>query len=141
MKKIIALFCLGLLLVNCSNDDEPIVDKLMEIVEADVEMGAEEVTASTASFKGDFVSAAHPTSGKALVSKNKSTLALTNFKTDNGPKLLVYLSTDANATEYVNLGDLKGIDGDYSYDIPYSILLYVLYYFYAIPSYILFCPS
>ena len=45
-------------------------------------------------------------------------MSFTNFKTDNGPKLLVYLSNDVNSTEYVNLGDLKGISGDFTYSIP-----------------------
>ena len=45
-------------------------------------------------------------------------LTFTNFKTDSGPKLLVYLSTDNDATAYVNLGDLKGVEGDFTYTIP-----------------------
>ena len=67
---------------------------------------------------GDFVDRAHPTSGKAAVNSDKTELTFTNFKTDNGPKLLVYLSTDTNATEYIDLGDLKGISGDFTYSIP-----------------------
>ena len=30
----------------------------------------------------------------------------------------MYLSTDVNSTEFVNLGDLKGISGDFTYNIP-----------------------
>ena len=37
---------------------------------------------------------------------------------ENKNKLLVYLSTDVNSTEFVNLGDLKGISGDFTYNIP-----------------------
>jgi hypothetical protein len=33
----------------------------------------------------------------------------------------VYLSTDVNSTEFVNLGDLKGISGDFTYTIPENI--------------------
>ncbi len=43
---------------------------------------------------------------------------LSDFKTDDGPLLEVYLSTDKEATEYISLGVLKGIEGDYQYDIP-----------------------
>lgn len=110
MKKIITLFCLGLLLVNCSNDGDDIDEQVLEIID--------EVTEASKSFKGDFVSAAHPTSGMVSVSADFKELSFTNFKTDNGPKLLVYLSTDADATAFVNLGDLKGIEGDYTYAIP-----------------------
>lgn len=112
MKKIIVLFCLGILLVNCSEEDH--------IVSVTVEETVEEVIDEVVnvSFKGDFVSAAHPTSGIASINENKSVLNFTNFKTDNGPKLLVYLSTDVAALDYVSLGDLKGIEGDFSYSIP-----------------------
>ncbi|MBG7630810.1 MAG: DM13 domain-containing protein [Bacteroidetes bacterium] len=111
MKKILALFCLGLFLINCSKDDDPITEKVVEEME-------EVVVEMTSNVMGDFVSLAHPTSGKASVSKDGLTLTFTNFKTDSGPKLLVYLSTDNSATSYVNLGDLKGIEGDFTYAIP-----------------------
>lgn len=111
MKKLAALFCLGLLLVNCSKDDDPITEKALEEME-------EVVVEMTSNVMGDFVSLAHPTSGKAAVSKDGLNLTFTNFKTDSGPKLLVYLSTDNNATDYVNLGDLKGVEGDFTYTIP-----------------------
>lgn len=105
-------------MVNCSDDDSPVIEEAIGIVEEIVEETITDSTTSTELFKGDFVSAAHPTSGMVAVSDDKLSLTFTNFKTDNGPKLLVYLSTDTNATEFVNLGDLKGIEGDYSYTIP-----------------------
>jgi len=114
MKKILALFCLGLFLINCSKDDDPITEKVVEEME-------EVVVEMTSNVMGDFVSLAHPTSGKASVSKDGLTLTFTNFKTDSGPKLLVYLSTDNSATSYVNLGDLKGVVGDFTYAIPAGI--------------------
>lgn len=74
------------------------------------------VTLNTLS--GKFVSDAHPTSGMASVNKDESKLLFKNFKTDDGPKLLVYLSTETNPTDYVDLGDLKGLSGDFEYAIP-----------------------
>jgi len=68
--------------------------------------------------KGDFVSDAHITTGNASVNDQKTVLTFTNFMTDDGPKLLVYLSTDKNSTDFVNLGDLKGLSGNYEYNIP-----------------------
>jgi Electron transfer DM13 len=35
-----------------------------------------------------------------------------------GPDLYVYLSTDKNASDFVNLGRLKGNVGDQNYEIP-----------------------
>lgn len=114
MKKILILFCLGLLFVNCSENDDP--SMIDESMSSSVGIGGE--VGQGTSFMGDFVSLAHPTSGKASVSNDGLKLTFTNFKTDSGPKLLVYLSTDNDATAFVNLGDLKGVKGDFTYVIP-----------------------
>jgi len=45
-------------------------------------------------------------------------LRLENFKTTNGPDLYVYLSTDENASDFVNLGMLKANNGNQNYEIP-----------------------
>ncbi len=103
---------------NCSenNDEMDVIEVRIENEENNIN---EENTANeTTLIMGDFIDGAHPTSGKAFVNSDKSVLSFTNFKTDNGPKLLVYLSTDSNANEFVNLGDLKGIIGDFTYGIP-----------------------
>jgi len=102
---IILIFILA---VSCSSDD----DNMNEIDESlEMEMNEDEV-------KGDFVSGAHETTGVASLNEAKTILKFTDFKTDNGPLLEVYLSTDKDATEYVSLGVLKGIEGDFQYDIP-----------------------
>ena len=74
-------------------------------------------TESQSSFAGDFVSDAHPTSGMVKVNGTGTSLSFENFKTDQGPKLLVYLATTVDSTDYVNLGDLKGTQGNYTYKI------------------------
>lgn len=43
---------------------------------------------------------------------------LENFKATNGPDLYVYLATDNTASDFVNLGRLKGNIGNQNYDIP-----------------------
>ena len=101
MKKLLIFIVLPLFFACSSSNDE------MELI-----------IDETAIIKGDFISGAHPTSGKVSVNSSKTILSFTNFKTDNGPKLLVYLSTDVNSTEYVDLGDLKGLQGNYTYEIP-----------------------
>ncbi|WP_458719576.1 DM13 domain-containing protein [Candidatus Nitrosocosmicus sp. R] len=45
-------------------------------------------------------------------------LRLENLKVTNGPDLYVYLSTDNNALDFVNLGKLKANNGNQNYDIP-----------------------
>ncbi len=80
---------------------------------------------------GKFHGKVHATSGRATVyqeADGKLVLRLTNFKTSNGPDVHVILVAtkdamdDANFlkdnTEKVELGKLKGNDGDQNYEIP-----------------------
>ena len=69
---------------------------------------------------GAFASLSHPGDGTAEVVRegDKLTLQLRDFKTDAGPDLKVYLSTDTDASDFVDLGGLKGNSGNQSYDIP-----------------------
>jgi hypothetical protein len=47
------------------------------------------------------------------------TLRFENFSVRNGPDLFVYLSTDPNGSnDGLLLGDLKGTDGAFNYDVP-----------------------
>jgi pentapeptide MXKDX repeat protein len=82
-------------------------------------------------FTGKFHGKVHATEGRATVyqqADGKLLLRLTNFKTSNGPDVHVVLvafkdaSDDANSlkssTERVELGKLKGNEGDQNYDIP-----------------------
>jgi hypothetical protein len=107
MKKIIVILIFATIFMNCSSDNT------MEVF-----LNQDENINQSVYVMGNFIDGSHPTSGKAAVNLEKTLLRFTNFKTDNGPKLLVYLATDANATEFVNLGDLKGISGDFTYSIP-----------------------
>ena len=84
-------------------------------------------TLETGSFHGKV----HSTSGRATIyqeADGKLVLRLTNFKTSNGPDVHVILiaakDADDNAnflkssTERVELGRLKGNEGDQNYEIP-----------------------
>jgi len=80
---------------------------------------------------GKFHGKVHATSGRATVyqeADGKLVLRLTNFKTSNGPNVHVILvaTTDAmddanflkDNTEKVELGMLRGNEGDQNYEIP-----------------------
>ena len=82
-------------------------------------------------YTGKFHGKVHATEGRATVyqqADGKLLLRLTNFKTSNGPDVHVILvaakdaSDDANFlksnTERVELGKLKGNEGDQNYEIP-----------------------
>lgn len=79
---------------------------------------------------GKFHGAAHNTSGRATIYAvdGKETLRLTNFKTSNGPDVHVVLIAASDAQDNdnfldksvkrVELGKLKGNEGDQDYAIP-----------------------
>lgn len=73
---------------------------------------------------GEFEARDHPGEGTAtLVDTGDGTvLTLTDFATDNGPDLLVYLvpadAPDGSVEGFVDLGVLKGNIGDQQYDVP-----------------------
>lgn len=83
-------------------------------------------------YKGSFVSVAHQTIGSVSINKEKTILSFTNFMTDNGPNLDIYLVENIeNVTDnYLDLGNLQGINGNYSYSLPnnidYSVYKYVV---------------
>ena len=79
-----------------------------------------DTTPTDASFKGNFVNGVHSTSGVATINPEETTLTLTNFKTDSGPDLNIYLATSNSAVtgDYIDLGDIKGLNGTYTYSLP-----------------------
>ncbi len=89
--------------------------------------GSNAKTLETGTFHGKV----HSTSGRATIYQEKDgrlILRLTNFKTSNGPDVHVILiaATDADDdanflksnTERVELGKLKGNEGDQNYAVP-----------------------
>ncbi len=86
-------------------------------------------TASMIVLSGRFHSVAHETKGTASVHDlggGNRVLRLTDFATSNGPDVRVYLiaardaSDNATVTKsgYLELGKLKGNEGDQNYEIP-----------------------
>ena len=75
-------------------------------------------------YEGIFVGVndgIHNAEGQArtiLLDDGKQILRLEDFQSTNGPDLYVYLSTDKEATDFVNLGRLKANIGNQNYEIP-----------------------
>jgi hypothetical protein len=62
----------------------------------------------------------HTASGTASIYETggKHVIVLDPYSSQNGPDLKVYLSKDGDATSYIRLGQLKGISGKQSYEVP-----------------------
>ena len=85
-------------------------------------------------FSGQLEGKAHPTSGRATIYESlggKRYLRLTDFTTSNGPDVHVVLARAEDPAldqeivkgnlDYVELGKLKGNEGDQNYDVPAAV--------------------
>jgi Electron transfer DM13 len=65
----------------------------------------------------------HRASGsvRLLATAQEYVVRYENFETINGPDLFVYLATDLQATEFVDLGRLKGTEGNMNYTVPAGV--------------------
>ena len=106
------------------------LDLLTLVFGSQASTSAQESTAKTLET-GTFHGKVHQTSGRATIyqeADGKLVLRLTNFKTSNGPDVHVILvaakdaDDDANflksGTARVELGKLKGNEGDQNYEVP-----------------------
>jgi len=97
-------------------------DSMMEetMIEKDDSMMEETMM----SYSGTFIGVGdgiHDAQGDAYtipLEDGSNVLRLENFQSTNGPDLFVYLSTDENASEFINLGELKANKGNQNYEIP-----------------------
>jgi hypothetical protein len=91
--------------------------------------GSAAVDAATPLTTGQFNSVAHETRGSATVYRladGRRVLRLTDFTTSNGPDVRVYLVAARDAADdetvkkagFVEVGKLKGTDGDQNYEVP-----------------------
>jgi hypothetical protein len=86
----------------------------------------------TAVATGEFRGVAHDGRGTATIFQypdGRRVLRFSNFETSNGPALHVYLVAAPDATDndtvtnagFVDLGALKGNQGDQNYDVPAGV--------------------
>ena len=67
--------------------------------------------------------AAHPATGVVRIVKNgdATVVRYENYKTINGPDVRVYLASDLKASDFVDLGPIKGTEGNINYTVPTGI--------------------
>jgi hypothetical protein len=84
----------------------------------------------------------HPASGHVRIVQTSTgpVIRYENFETINGPNLHLYLAKDLEANEYLDLGPIKGTQGNINYEVPEGVDLseyrYVMYW--CVPFSVLF---
>jgi hypothetical protein len=92
--------------------------------ESAAEKAQEILPGGTALVMGSFTSNAHQTTGTVKIvreTSGKRFLVFENFRTDNGPDLRVWLSPNTTASPYTQIGTLKAISGNFSYELSDSV--------------------
>jgi hypothetical protein len=71
-------------------------------------------------LQGMFMSNIHPTSGTVSVSETggKRTLVFTNFRTDGGPDLRIYLAENTGLRNFIEVSRLTSTSGNFSVELP-----------------------
>ena len=100
-------------------EEEPEVKEKEEVL-------PEETEGVDLSFYGPFPvegTFGHPAGGELIVFEDEAgqTLRYENFSTINGPNLHLYLSKDKDATDYIDLGPIKGTKGNINYQVPAGV--------------------
>jgi hypothetical protein len=67
---------------------------------------------------GDGIHNAEGIAREITLEDGKQFIRFENFKVTNGPDLFVYLATDKNATDFVDIGRLKANNGNQNYEVP-----------------------
>lgn len=77
-------------------------------------------TSTTGILQGMFMSNVHTTSGTVNVveTDGKRTLVFTNFRTDGGPDLRIYLAENTGLRNFIEVSRLTSTSGNFSVDLP-----------------------
>lgn len=127
MKSFFTALTIVLLLFSCSTSDDS--DNTSQNTNSGTDMNSnggsddneDNEDDTNATYQGTFVSVAHPTSGLVKADSQVGTLTFTDFMTDAGPLLEVYVATDENAANYISLGELQGTSGNHAYTLPNNV--------------------
>ena len=105
------------------NEDSPIKTKLERTNEKIIESSDSMPNNAQILAQGIFIPSAHEVKGKALVisENNKKILRFEDFETINGPDLHIYLSSDLESKDSIDLGSIKATKGNVNYEIPEGI--------------------
>lgn len=120
MKKIACILVVLSFFTNCKKNEILPITTITEEEKAEI---METMRLSSASF----MNGAHPTSGTVEILENKNDktkkyLSFTDFKTDSGPDLRIYLAEDTKTTGFIEVGKLSKT-GTFLIEIPEKAML------------------
>ena len=106
MKYLVLIIFLSALFTSCKDPGKEVFEMI-------------DTTGKVTVKEGNFVNAVHQVSGNASILSSDSVriLLLDNFRTENGPALKVYLAKSTSNAAIIDLGNLKGTSGKFSYPI------------------------
>lgn len=115
----IAWYGLSPLLVKKAVND-PLPSEASRTVESESAVMLPEKESAMTSRVPVVPTALHPASGFVRIAKDGTAryLRYEDYKTINGPDVRVYLSADLEAKDFIDLGPLKGTEGNINYEIP-----------------------
>jgi len=116
IKNLMLIICAAILVVACKKDS---TDEKKE--ETFMSSSSDTLVASGTFINGN----GHSSTGsiKAYKRPNDQLIQFENLKTDNGPLLKVYLSKDNSNKDFIDLGDLKAVAGNFNYEVNSSVNL------------------
>jgi len=102
------------------NDVSPVSQQQNPISSTGSQTASMSTISSRIIAQANFVPKAHDVKGKALLieENNQYTLRFEDFETINGPDVNIYLASDLNNKDIVDLGDIKATKGNVNYAIP-----------------------
>lgn len=118
----IATIALGLFMLYACSTDEMAEENSLSSDET-IEDMMEEVESGV--LTGSFINqGGYQTSGMVSVDEERTEISFNDFSTENGPALEVWLATEVNPQteeDYISLGELQELTGDFSYELPENI--------------------
>lgn len=113
MLKLFNLIVIFLLLASCSKDETSNVI----INDPGVTTGKVLAQGSLSGTPGHSVSG----TAKLIEENGIKIIRLENFSSTNGPDLKIYLAKDVNASAFINIGNLKSLNGNQNYSIASTV--------------------
>ena len=102
-----------------------LISPAFKVVELNEELPTQEAAEETLTIlsEANFQPRDHKVSGKALLieTDNQKILRFEDFETINGPDLHIYLSSDLEAKDYIDLGEIKATKGNVNYEVPSNV--------------------